>query len=81
MLGIRIDAALIHSYSDKDCVAGNFKGGYGFHPLAAWCELPSRTKELKFTKISVLETLSVGTERGTYLPLRSNRMITLERPF
>jgi DDE family transposase len=35
---IRIDASLIDSHSDKQCAAGNFKGGYGFHPLLAWCD-------------------------------------------
>ncbi|KZS62929.1 hypothetical protein A4G26_28085 [Mycobacterium kansasii] len=35
---IRIDASLIDSHSDKECAAGNFKGGYGFHPLTAWCD-------------------------------------------
>jgi hypothetical protein len=35
---IRIDATLINSYSDKECAAGNFKGGWGFHPLTAWCD-------------------------------------------
>lgn len=38
VIGIRIDATLVNSYSDKDCAAGNFKGGYGFHPLTAWCD-------------------------------------------
>lgn len=35
---IRIDASLVESHSDKECAAGNFKGGYGFHPLMAWCD-------------------------------------------
>ena len=35
---IRIDASLIDSHSDKECAAGNFKGGYGFHPLLAFCD-------------------------------------------
>jgi len=38
VIAIRIDATLITSYSDKQCAAGNFKGGYGFHPLTAWCD-------------------------------------------
>jgi hypothetical protein len=38
VIGIRIDATLINSYSDKHCAAGNFKGGWGFHPLTAWCD-------------------------------------------
>jgi len=35
---IRIDASLVQSHSDKQHAAGNFKGGYGFHPLTAWCD-------------------------------------------
>ena len=35
---IRIDATLTECYSDKECAAGNFKGGYGHHPLTAWCD-------------------------------------------
>ncbi|MGE5762234.1 MAG: IS1380 family transposase [Gemmatimonadota bacterium] len=35
---IRIDATLVTAHSDKECAAGNFKGGYGFHPLTAWCD-------------------------------------------
>lgn len=35
---IRIDASLVTAYSDKQQAAGNFKGGYGFHPLTAWCD-------------------------------------------
>jgi hypothetical protein len=35
---VRIDASLIQSHSDKQCAAGDFKGGYGFHPLLAWCD-------------------------------------------
>ena len=38
VIGIRIDATLVNSYSDKQRAAGNFKGGYGFHPLTAWCD-------------------------------------------
>lgn len=30
---IRIDASLVDSRSDKQHAAGNFKGGWGFHPL------------------------------------------------
>jgi hypothetical protein len=35
---IRIDASLVGSHSDKELAAGNFKGGYGFHPLLAFCD-------------------------------------------
>ena len=34
---IRLDATLIDAASAKQQAAGTFKGGYGFHPLTAWC--------------------------------------------
>ncbi len=34
-LTIDIDATLITAHSEKENAAGNFKGGYGFHPLQA----------------------------------------------
>ena len=37
-LTIDVDATLINSHSDKDGAAGNYKGGYGFHPLAAYAD-------------------------------------------
>ncbi|MGK2880571.1 MAG: hypothetical protein ACSLE6_07180 [Mycobacterium sp.] len=38
VIGIRIDATLVNSYSDKQLASGNFEGGYGFHPLTSWCD-------------------------------------------
>jgi Transposase DDE domain group 1 len=35
-LTIDIDATLITSHSEKEGAAGNYKGGYGFHPLQAY---------------------------------------------
>ena len=35
-LTIDLDATLITSHSDKQGAAGNFKGGYGFHPMLAY---------------------------------------------
>jgi Transposase DDE domain group 1 len=35
---IRVDASLVESHSDKERADGNFKGGYGFHPLLAFCD-------------------------------------------
>jgi hypothetical protein len=37
-LTIDIDATLITSHSEKEGAAGNFKGGYGFHPLHAYAD-------------------------------------------
>jgi len=35
---IDIDATLITSHSEKEGAAGTFEGGYGFHPLMAYCD-------------------------------------------
>ena len=35
-LTIDLDATLITSHSDKEGATGNYKGGYGFHPLHAY---------------------------------------------
>jgi hypothetical protein len=35
---IDVDATLVGSHSEKEGAAGNFKGGYGFHPLMAYCD-------------------------------------------
>ena len=37
-LTIDIDATLITSHSEKEGAAGNYKGGYGFHPLHAYAD-------------------------------------------
>jgi Transposase DDE domain group 1 len=37
-LRIDIDATLITAHSEKDGAAGNYKGGYGFHPLHAYAD-------------------------------------------
>jgi hypothetical protein len=34
------DATLVTSHSEKEGAAGNFKGGFGFHPLPAVAALP-----------------------------------------
>jgi hypothetical protein len=38
LLEIDVDATLIGSHSEKEGAAGNFKGGYGFHPMLAYAE-------------------------------------------
>jgi hypothetical protein len=37
-LTIDLDATLITSHSDKEGATGNFKGGYGFHPMLAYAD-------------------------------------------
>lgn len=40
-LTIDLDATLIGSHSEKEGAAGNFKGGYGFHPMLAYADQTS----------------------------------------
>jgi len=35
---IDIDATLVTAHSDKEGAAGNFKGGWGYHPIGAWLD-------------------------------------------
>jgi hypothetical protein len=35
---IDLDATLITAHSEKDGAAGNFKGGFGFQPMLAYCD-------------------------------------------
>jgi hypothetical protein len=35
---IDVDATLIASHSEKEGAAGDYKGGYGFYPLMAYCD-------------------------------------------
>src|SRR6201997_5810547 len=37
-LTIDVDATLITSHSEKEKAAGNYKHGYGFHPLGAYAD-------------------------------------------
>jgi len=37
-LTIDVDATLITAHSEKENAAGNYKGGFGFHPLAAYAD-------------------------------------------
>ena len=37
-LTIDLDATLITAHSEKEGAAGNYKGGYGFHPMLAYAD-------------------------------------------
>lgn len=37
VLVVRVDATLIEADSSKEGAKGHWKGGFGFHPLGAWC--------------------------------------------
>jgi len=38
LLDIDLDATLLGAHSEKEGAAGNFKGGYGFHPMLAYAD-------------------------------------------
>jgi len=42
---IDLDATLLGSHSEKEGAAGNFKGGFGFHPMLAYFEESSEALE------------------------------------
>ncbi len=44
-LCVDLDATLVTSHSDKECTAGTYKGGYGFHPLMAYLDRGDGTGE------------------------------------
>lgn len=46
-LTIDLDATLIGSHSEKQGAAGNFKGGFGFHPLLAYFDESSEAAAAK----------------------------------
>lgn len=33
-----VDATLVTTHSEKESAAATFKGGFGYHPLAVWCD-------------------------------------------
>jgi hypothetical protein len=45
LLVIDLDATLVTAHSDKQGAAGTYKGGFGFHPLAAWLDRQDGTGE------------------------------------
>ncbi len=42
---VDVDATLLGAHSDKQLAAGTYKGGFGFHPLAAWLDRGDHTGE------------------------------------
>ena len=45
LLVIDLDATVVTAHSDKQGAAGTYKGGFGFHPLAAWLDRGDGTGE------------------------------------
>lgn len=37
-LRILVDATLVTAHSEKEAAAPTFKGGFGYHPVTAWCD-------------------------------------------
>jgi hypothetical protein len=48
-LTIDVDATLVTAHSEKEQAAGNYKGGYGFHPLQALPRARSRPRAARRT--------------------------------
>jgi hypothetical protein len=44
---IRMDGSLVIAHSDKALAAGTYKGGWGHHPLGAWCDNTSESLAFK----------------------------------
>ena len=42
-----VDATLLTAHSDKEHAAATFKGGFGFHPIAVWCDNTSECLAIK----------------------------------
>jgi hypothetical protein len=38
MVVLDVDATLVTSHSEKEAAAPTSKGGFGYHPLAVWCD-------------------------------------------
>jgi Transposase DDE domain group 1 len=45
LLVIDLDATFVTAHSDNQGAAGTYKGGFGFHPLAAWLDRGDGTGE------------------------------------
>jgi len=43
---IDLDATLVTAHSDKEDARGNFKGGFGHHPLGAWLDNSNEAPDL-----------------------------------
>jgi hypothetical protein len=70
---IRMDATIQIAHSDKEGAEGTFKGTYGHHPLAAWCDNTGEALALKLRpgnagSNTAADHLAVLTEAISQIP-------------
>lgn len=79
---IDIDATLVTAHSEKEQAAANFKGGFGYHPLGAWCD---NTGEMLAVQLrsgnaganNADDHISVLTEAMSQVPMPYRRHILI----
>jgi hypothetical protein len=64
---IRLDATIQIAHSDKEGAAGTFKGTYGHHPLAAWCDNTGEALALLLRPGNAGSNTAAGAPRGASL--------------
>jgi len=82
---IRMDATIQIAHSDKQGAAGTFKGSFGHHPLAAWCDNTGEALALRLRpgnagSNTASDHITVLTEAIAQLPARHRRdlLITVD---
>lgn len=82
---IRMDASLVGAHSDKQFTSGTYKGGWGHHPLGAWCDNTGESLAFKLRTGSagsntVADHLEVLDEAITQIPVKHRRdlLVTLD---
>lgn len=77
---IRMDASLVIAHSDKELVAGTYKGSWGHHPLMAWCDntfesLAFRLRTGSAGSNTTIDHIEVLEEAISQIPARHRRSL------
>ena len=70
---IDVDATLLGSHSEKEGAAGNYKGGYGFHPLMAYCDETDKPSPRSCARATRARTPLLTTSRSSRTRSRRSR--------
>ena len=70
---IDIDATLVTAHSEKEGAAGNFKGGFGFHPIGAWLDNTGEALPRSCAQVTPAATPPPTTSPSWTWPWRSCR--------
>jgi hypothetical protein len=65
-LTIDVDATLVTAHSEKEQAAGNYKGGYGFHPLQAYADGDARGARRSVTTARRPRLLARGKPQSSH---------------